>query len=101
MKKFVLLAAGIAIGFAACNKGMTPTAPAVLMVPTLAGGASSGNTDGGAAAQPDHPRRLAVDVAGGVYVADGNGGVARFENLSRPSIDAAGNIYVADIGRGR
>ena len=40
---------------------------------------------------------VASTMAGSVQgYTDGNGGVARFENLSGPSIDAAGNIYVAD-----
>jgi sugar lactone lactonase YvrE len=98
-------------------------------VTTLAGRAGEdGNTDGtGSAARFSHPRGVAVDAAGNVYVADcgnctirkvtpngtvttiaglasnrssadGVGTTARFYNPQGVALDSAGNLYVADTG---
>ena len=100
------------------------------VVSTLAGVAGSiGSADGtGSAARFDHPRGVAVDRAGNVYVADwGNytirkitpggvvstfagvagstgsvdgtsGSATRFNGTSGVAVDSAGNVYVADYG---
>jgi sugar lactone lactonase YvrE len=79
------------------------------VVTTLAGG-SYGSADGtGSAAQFEHPRGVAVDGSGNVYVADTGysairkitpaGVVTTFAAASGPSavaVDASGNLYVAD-----
>ncbi|MCW5634142.1 MAG: SMP-30/gluconolactonase/LRE family protein [Rubrivivax sp.] len=110
--------------FSAVRK-ITPAA----VVTTLAGTASAGpNTDGPAAlARFDHPRGLAADAAGNVYVADtghhtvrkimpdgrvstlagspgeagsedGTRGQARFNGPWDLAVDSEGNVYVADSG---
>jgi sugar lactone lactonase YvrE len=97
------------------------------VVTTLAGSAGScGNADGnGSAARFDHPRGVAVDAAGNVYVADtsnhtirkisptgdvttfagltgsigsadGTGSAARFNQPWGLTSDGAGTLYVAD-----
>lgn len=72
MKKFVLLAAGIAIDFAACNVCVADSYHNRILKITSA--------------------KVAGTMAGSVQgYTDGNGGVARFENLSGPSIDTARN----------
>ena len=107
---------------------ITPIAPKILMVSTLAGG-SFGNKDGtGAAASFASPEGIAVDAAGNVYVADhsndcirkitpagvvttlagsvtglqdGSGVAAKFNAPSSVAVDAGGNVYVADAGNNR
>lgn len=87
------------------------------IVSTLAGLAGSfGYADGiGSAARFDHPKALAMDNAGSVYVADTGNDVIRkitpdgivstlgggigswdFYNPSGVAVDSAGNVYVAD-----
>ena len=99
------------------------------VVTTLAGSpGSSGTNDGtGSAARFLAPRKLAVDSAGTVYVADtgnatirqitpggvvttlagsplnygtndGTGSAAQFTNPTGVGVDSAGNVYVADTG---
>lgn len=99
------------------------------VVSTLAGTADVlGSSDGaGAAAQFDHPRGVAVDTGGNVYVADtqnstirkispagvvttmaglasttgstdGVGSAARFKYPEGVAVDKKGNVYVADTG---
>ncbi|MGY6648172.1 Ig-like domain-containing protein [Wenyingzhuangia sp. IMCC45574] len=98
---------------------------ATVTVSTFAGSGSSGNTNArGTTARFHHPRAVATDAAGNVYVADqgnhqirkispsrevtllagrgfegssnGTGAEAYFNNPYGVAADAAGNIYVAD-----
>ena len=99
------------------------------IVTTFAGTAGDlGNKDGtGTAARFDHPRGVAVDGSGNIYVSDmgnntirkitsggvvttlagtagstgstdGTGAAARFSSPSGVAVDSSGNAYVADLG---
>jgi hypothetical protein len=92
MKKFVLLAAGIAIGFAAAQ------------IDQPRGSGVDAARNAWAADGNKRIRKItsASTLAGSVQCyTDGNGGDARFENLAAPSINAERKIYVADIGNNR
>ena len=104
------------------------------VISTVAGGGRHGYSgDGGpaVAAHLNHPRGVAVDGAGNLYIADqsnhrirkvdaagmistvagdgtqgygGDGGAAVAAHLNRPSgvaLDAAGNLYIADVNNDR
>ncbi len=85
-------------------------------VSTFAGGGSGGSTDGqGKLASFNEPRRLAVDAAGNIYVADFATSLIRvitpaglvstiktqgvnFNGIDGITVDAGNNIYVSDAG---
>ena len=102
------------------------------VISTVAGGGSSvGDGDAATAAQLSHPRGVALDDAGNLYIADslndrirkvnaagvistvagdgtsgfsGDGGVAAAAQLNFPqgvALDGAGNLYIADRDNGR
>lgn len=118
-------------GSRACNVAGTldpcMCGPAVYIVTTLAGSGAPAFADGaGAEASLQHPRGVAVDASGNVYVADsdnhrirkvtsagvattlagsdtaaatdGTGAAASFYTPWGVAVDGAGNVYVGDYG---
>lgn len=124
--RFLLGGIVAALLAAATVASAQPSGAPVYYFTTLAGTSSTGTTDGvGTAARFNQPRRVAVDRAGNLYVADtencairkitpagvvstlagtaglpgsvdGQGATARFGKLQGIVVDSTGNLFVVD-----